>query len=104
MALRGDRAAAVSYTFDDALRDHAELAAPFLEMFGFKGVCLQLHPTLVDTMPGTPQGWILRRCSAAGGTTFHRTYSPRYSPVGRTQPTPGNAALPRVSACGLISV
>jgi hypothetical protein len=74
VALRGDRAAAVSYTFDDALRDHAELAAPLLEMFGFRG------------------------------TSFHRTYSPRYSPVGRTQPTPGNAALPRVSACGLISV
>jgi len=39
VSLRGGRRAAVSYTFDDALRDHSELAAPFLEMFGLKGEC-----------------------------------------------------------------
>lgn len=33
----GDRAAAISYTFDDGLRDQYTHAAPMLDEFGFKG-------------------------------------------------------------------
>lgn len=34
---RGDKDAAASFTFDDGCRSHAEIAAPMLEEFGFRG-------------------------------------------------------------------
>ncbi len=34
---RGDKAAAISYTFDDGLEEHATLVAPMFEKLGFKG-------------------------------------------------------------------
>ena len=35
---KGDKACAISYTFDDALRDQSILAAPMLEKYGFREV------------------------------------------------------------------
>ena len=34
---RGDRKAAISFTFDDAMADHVALAVPLLEEFGYRG-------------------------------------------------------------------
>ena len=45
----GDRAAAISYTFDDNLRDQYTLAVPMLNEVGFKGTFFVIAGKTVDT-------------------------------------------------------
>ena len=46
---QGGRVAALSYTFDDGLRDHYTLAAPMLEEFGFHGTFFIIGKVVADT-------------------------------------------------------
>lgn len=46
----GDRAAAISYTFDDGLRDQYTLAAPMLNEVGFKGTFFVIPGKVSDTV------------------------------------------------------
>ena len=46
----GDRAAAISYTFDDGLRDQLTLAVPMLDEFGFKGTFFVIPGRVSDTV------------------------------------------------------
>lgn len=48
-AYHGDRVAALSYTFDDGLRDHYTLAAPMLEEFGFLGTFFIIGKVVAET-------------------------------------------------------
>lgn len=48
-AYQGGRVAAVSYTFDDAIRDQAELAVPMLEKAGFRGTFFVIPSVVPDT-------------------------------------------------------
>jgi len=45
----GDRPAAISYTFDDGLRDQYTLAVPMLDEVGFKGTFFVIAGTTADT-------------------------------------------------------
>jgi peptidoglycan/xylan/chitin deacetylase (PgdA/CDA1 family) len=60
---RGDRAAAVSYTFDDGLRDQYTLAVPMLNEVGFKGTFFIIPghtsatPELGVQKQDTKRGW-----------------------------------------------
>jgi len=46
----GDRAAALSYTFDDGLRDQYTLAAPMLDEVGFKGTFFVIPGRVSETI------------------------------------------------------
>lgn len=46
----GDRAAAISYTFDDALRDQYTLAVPYLNEVGFKGTFFVIPSYVASTV------------------------------------------------------
>ncbi|HEY3331064.1 MAG TPA: polysaccharide deacetylase family protein [Capsulimonadaceae bacterium] len=46
---KGDRAAALSYTFDDGRRDHYTLVYPMLEEFAFKGTFFVVGSTVQET-------------------------------------------------------
>lgn len=46
----GDRPAAISYTFDDGLRDQYTLAVPMLNEFGFKGTFFIVPGTTAETV------------------------------------------------------
>lgn len=48
-AFQGDRAAAISYTFDDGLGDQATLAVPMLERAGFHGTFFIIPSLIPDT-------------------------------------------------------
>ena len=83
----GDRAAAISYTFDDGLRDHYTLAAPLLNEVGFKGTFFvipgKVSPTVEDAMRrqndqrawGTITWDELRQMSAQGHEIASHTWS-----------------------------
>lgn len=48
-SFKGDKACAISYTFDDAMRDQSELAVPMLEEFGFRGTFWAIPGTVAET-------------------------------------------------------
>lgn len=46
---KDDKACAISYTFDDAIKDQSELAVPMLEALGFRGTFWAIPSTVPDT-------------------------------------------------------
>ncbi|WP_455497222.1 polysaccharide deacetylase family protein [Coprobacter sp.] len=46
---KGDKLCAISYTFDDAVKDQSELAVPMLEEFGFRGTFWAIPATIPET-------------------------------------------------------
>ena len=82
---QGGRAAAISYTFDDGLRDQATLAAPMLERAGFRGTFFIIASLVPDTeeeaaakKPGTKGGisWPrLKEMSEHGHEISNHTWS-----------------------------
>jgi peptidoglycan/xylan/chitin deacetylase (PgdA/CDA1 family) len=63
-----DRAAAISYTFDDNLRDQYTLAVPMLNAVGFKGTFFVIPGSTVDTVEEAEKKQDLAR--AWGGITW----------------------------------
>lgn len=92
----GDRAAAISYTFDDGLRDQYTVAAPLLDAVGFKGTFFvipgRVSPDVADAERrqldkrawGTITWTELRDLSARG----HEIASHTWSHPGLTKLTP----------------
>lgn len=93
----GDRAAAISYTFDDGLRDQYTLAVPMLNEAGFKGTFFVIPGKTAETVSEAKQhelekrGWggicweELNKMAAAGHEIASHTWSHR----GLTKLTPG---------------
>lgn len=65
---KGDKACAISYTFDDALRDQNELAVPMLEKFGFRGTFW----VIPATVPETEEEVLKKPRKEWGGITWKR--------------------------------
>lgn len=86
---RGDRAAAVSYTFDDGLRDQYTLAVPMLNEVGFRGTFFVIPghtaatPALGEQKQDTKRGWggiswpELEEMTARGHEIANHTWSHR---------------------------
>ncbi len=62
----GDRAAALSYTFDDGLRDHYTQAAPMLEEFGFHGTFFIIGKVVTET----DEEAVAKKPGAQGGVSW----------------------------------
>ncbi|BCU78115.1 polysaccharide deacetylase family protein [Luteolibacter sp. LG18] len=92
----GDRAAAISYTFDDGLRDQYTLAVPMLNEVGFKGTFFVIPKSVAATVEdaekrkddkrawGTITWDELRKMAAQG----HEIGSHTWSHTGVTKQTP----------------
>lgn len=65
---KGDKVCAISYTFDDALRDQSILAAPMLEKYGFRGTFWAI-PSMV---PETEEEILTNSKKKWGGITWKR--------------------------------
>lgn len=64
----GDRAAAISYTFDDGLRDQYTLAVPYLNEVGFKGTFFVIPSYVASTVEEAEKKKDAKR--AWGGITW----------------------------------
>jgi len=96
----GDRAAAISYTFDDGIRDQYTLAVPMLDEVGFKGTFFVIPNSVVATVEeaekkkDAKRAWgsitwdELRKMAAAG----HEIGSHTWSHTGLTKQTPEEAS------------
>ena len=85
----GDRAAAISYTFDDGLRDQYTLAAPMLDEVGFKGTFFVIPGKVssttedAETRKNDKRAWgtitwaELREMAARGHEIANHTWSHR---------------------------
>ena len=65
---QGDRAAAVSFTFDDNSRNQYELAVPMLERFGFRGTFF----VIVGITPDTDEEAAKKKAGDHGGISWRQ--------------------------------
>ncbi len=63
---KGDKACAISYTFDDGMKEHYTLVAPMLDMHGFKGT-FWLIPGFIERNDGWTATWDEFREMAGNG-------------------------------------
>ena len=63
---RGDKACAVTYTFDDGYREHASLVAPELEKHGFRGTFFLITKTFGNTIVSPAKGMTWAQAKALG--------------------------------------
>ena len=63
---RGDKAGAITYTFDDGYLEHASLVAPELEKHGFRGTFFLITKTFGNTIVSPAKGMTWAQAKALG--------------------------------------